>query len=130
MSCPSQCDQNTLKGHLMANSLFLAARRAMDDFAINQRIQAAVAFHAQTFLNKPDSAEKYYAIAALLNPQSLDATMMALVLVDESIASKVVVAEDGERVDTSGVPDETILARVAASWPLVSAKYTRNPLAS
>ena len=113
----------------MSDSLFLAAARAMDDFAIKQRIRAAVAFHAQSLLGSSGN-QTNYAVTALLNPQALDATMMALVLVDESIASSVVVTDDGERVDTSGVPDETILARVKAAWPLVSAKYPKNPLAS
>lgn len=111
----------------MSTSLFLAAARAMDDFAIKQRIRAAVAFHAQSLISGSGNATNY-AITALLNPQALDDTMMALVLVDESVASKVVVSDDGERVDTSQVPDDTILGRVQAAWPLVASKYPTNPL--
>lgn len=110
-------------------SLFLAAARAMDDFAIKQRIQAAVLFQAKGLLDKTGNARNY-AVHAVMNPQELDPTMMALVLVDEAIASKVVVSEGGERVDTSAVPDETILGRVQAAWDLVAFKYTRDPLAS
>ncbi|GGL83590.1 hypothetical protein [Glutamicibacter protophormiae] len=111
----------------MAESLFLAAARAMDDFAIKQRIRAAVAFHAQTLLSG-NGNETNYAIAALLNPQALDATMMALVLVDESIASMITVSDDGQTLDTSTVPDANILSRVQAAWPLVASKYPSNPL--
>lgn len=110
-------------------SLFLAAARAMDDFAIKQRIQAAVLFYAKGLLGTNNSSG-FYAIHAVLNPSELDPTMMALVLVDEAIASRVIVDADGGRVDTSEVPDETILGRVQAAWPLVASKYTKNPLAS
>ncbi|MGP7815339.1 hypothetical protein [Glutamicibacter soli] len=111
----------------MSTSLFLAAARAMDDFAIKQRIRAAVAFHAQTLLSD-NGNQTNYAIAALLDPQTLDATMMALVLVDEGIAKAIQVSPDGQSVDTSSVPDDLILARVRTAWPLVASKYPTNPL--
>lgn len=110
-----------------SKSLFLAAARAMDDFVIRQRIQTAVLFQAKGLLDKSGNARNY-AVHAVMNPQELDPTMMALVLVDEAIASKVRVDEDGGRVDTSEVPDETILGSVQAAWDLVAFKYTRDPL--
>lgn len=111
----------------MAQSNFLAAARAMDDFAIKQRIQAAVLYHAKTLLSGTGN-ETNYAIKAMLTPQELDPTMMALVLVDEQIAAQVVVGESGSSVDTSGVEDNLILSRVQAAWPLVASKYHTNPL--
>jgi len=111
-----------------SKSLFLAAARAMDDFPIKQRIRAAVAFHAKSLLAAEDGAAKNYAISALLNPQNLDETMMALVLVDQEIAAAIDVSEDGETVTTSSVPDALILVRVQAAWPLVAVKYPSNPL--
>ena len=102
----------------------------MDDFAIKQRIQAAVLFHAQSFLTLEPNKDYNYAVSALLAPQATDLTMIALVCVSEPVASLVVVGENGEAVDTSQVPDGVILTQVIASWPLVSEKYPTNPLTS
>ncbi|WP_054820449.1 hypothetical protein [Arthrobacter sp. JCM 19049] len=110
-----------------SESLFLAAARAMDDETIKWRIQSAVLFHAQGLLSQGGNNSNY-AIHAVMNPHQLDPTMMALVLVDEAIAKQVKVSENGDRVDTTGVPDETILTRVKQAWPLVAFKYPNNPL--
>lgn len=112
----------------MTDSLFLGAARAMDDFAIKQRIQAAVLFHAQSFLELEQNKEYNYAVSALLNPQSADPTMIALVCVSQPVASLVEVSNDGGAVDTSKVPDGVILTQVQRVWPLVSEKYPTNPL--
>ena len=113
----------------MAVSLFLGAARAMDDFAIKQRIQSAVLFHAQSLLGAPVAPARNYAVAAVLNPQQTDPTMIALVCVSEAVASLVVASEDGGTVDTSAVTDAVILTQVQAKWALVSAKYQADPLA-
>lgn len=100
----------------------------MDDFPLKQRIQAAVLFHAQSLLTEAVAPARNYAVRAVLSPQELDPTMLALVCVDEIVAAAVVVSADGGSVDTSGVPDSVILARVQAKWDLVSAKYQSDPL--
>lgn len=101
----------------------------MDDFAIKQRIQAAVLFHAQSFLDKPQSPEYNYAVSALLAPQTVDPTMVALVCVSEPVAALVEVTNDGGTVDTSNVPDDLILTQMQRVWPLVATKYPHDPLA-
>lgn len=131
MSVASLMHPQLLGGHPLTDSLFLGAARAMDDFAIKQRIQAAVLFHAQSFLPLEQDKSYNYAVSALLAllaPQAPDLTMIALVCVSEPVASLVVVGENGEAVDTSQVPDGVILTQVQRVWPLVSEKYPTNPL--
>lgn len=100
----------------------------MDDFAIKQRIQAAVLFHAQSFLTLEPNKEYNYAVSALLDPHSADPTMIALVCVSQPVAELVVVTDDGGTVDTSNVPDDVILTQVQRVWTLVAEKYPTNPL--
>lgn len=101
----------------------------MDDFAIKQRIQAAVLFHAQSFLTQEPNNDYNYAVSALLAPQTVDPTMVALVCVSQPVAALVEVTNDGGTVNTSAVPDDLILAQVQRVWPLVAAKYPHDPLA-
>jgi len=100
----------------------------MDDFPLKQRIQSAVLFHAATLLGGTQNTAWNYGVSALLNPQSLDPTMLALVCVDQTIAGAVVVSADGGSVTTSAVPDAAILTAVSAKWSLVAVKYPTNPL--
>lgn len=100
----------------------------MDDFALTQRIKAAVLFHGSTLLGGAAGNAKNFAIAALLNPNQLDPTMLALVCVDATVAPLVVVPDDGSTVNTTPVPDALILSTVIAKWSLVSVKYPTNPL--
>lgn len=100
----------------------------MDDFALTQRIKAAVLYHGSTLLGGAVSNARNYAITALLNPTQLDPTMLALVCVDPAVAALIVVPPDGSTVDTTPVLDALILSTVIAKWPLVSVKYPTNPL--
>lgn len=92
----------------------------MDDFALTQRIKAAVLFHRSTLLAGAVSNARNYAIIALLNPSQLDPTMLALVCVDPAVAALIVVPPDGSTVDTTGVTDALILTTVISKWALVA----------
>lgn len=112
------------------DTLLLAGARSMDDFALKQRIQAAVLYKANILLQGASGTNAWnYAVSALLRPHDLDPTMMALVSTSQAVANLITVDAKGETVDTSQVPDSLIISTVDAKWPLVSSKYKLNPLA-
>lgn len=112
------------------NSEFLKGARAMDDFALQQRIRAAVLFHGATLLTGAVAPARNYAVASFINPTQIDPTMLALVCTKPVVAASVVVPAEGTSVDTSAVLDSVILQAVKDSWALVAAKYTKDPLSA
>lgn len=111
-------------------SEFYKAAIALEDFALTKRIQAAVMYHAKTLLAGAVEPSRNFAVASVLQPSYIDPTMVALVAVDAEVTANIVVDEEtGQTIDTSAVPDDMILVKVVAAWPLVSTKYQSDPLA-
>lgn len=110
-------------------SNFLKGARAMDDFALQQRVRAATLFHGATLLTGAVTPARNFAVAAFMSPTTLDPTMLALVCTTPAIATAVIVPTTGDSVDTTPVPDSAILDAVRANWPIVAAKYKTDPLA-
>lgn len=105
----------------------LSTARALDDQRFQWRVMAACVSHAAGF-GTMVGATKNYAVSVMLNPQTVDPSMLALVALDGDVSDAILVQEDGA-VDTGPVADTDIMRVVAARWALVANKYPLDPLA-
>lgn len=104
----------------------LATARALDDPILRWRIMAAQIEHAQNF-QQMSGNPRNYALTVMLNPQTVDPSMIAMVCSDDIIAGSIEVDPVGA-VNTTKVTDDDILRVVIDKWGLVSHKYPNDPL--
>lgn len=104
----------------------LSTARAQDDQEFRWRVSAACLRFATGFAGMASGVEQNYAVHTLLNPQSVDPSMVALVATWAPVNDKITV-ENGT-VNTRAVEDGDIEDAVGESWGLVSHKYPTNPL--
>ncbi len=106
----------------------LSTQRALDDQNFKWKVMGASLIQASGFASMTVAQGKYYALSTILNPQTVDMTMVAFVAMDPVVAAAIVATETGS-VDTNPVPDAEIQRVVAAKWALVGNKYKTDPLA-
>lgn len=105
----------------------ISTARALDDQMFRWRVQAASLVKASKFAEIPAGPGQNYAFYTLLNPQAVDVSLVALVALDEAIASAIDVGPDGG-VKTDKVLDADIVRAVDSNWDTVAVKYPTNPL--
>lgn len=105
----------------------LSTMRALDDSQFKWRVMAASFLHASSFMTISEANGKFYAITTLLNPQTVDMSMVALVAMDPAVSAAITVTTDGT-VSTAAVTDADIQRVVSARWALVGHKYKSDPL--
>lgn len=106
----------------------LATARALDDDLFRWRVAAACFIHAQGYASMPAGPPKNFAITVLLNPQSVDESMVGFVSADDAVSNAITVNPGNGAVDTSNVTDADIQRVVVDKWSLVAVKYQTNPL--
>lgn len=109
-------------------SELLKAARAIEDDKFIWRVRAGAFYYAaQNLMTWASTTKEFrFATAVLLNPTSLDPSMLAFVATDPTNAGKIVL--DGVVPNTDGVTDADIMRVIAARWSLVANKYPEaNP---
>lgn len=105
----------------------LSTQRALDDMNFKWRVMGASIIQASGFANMTAAQGKNYALSTIMNPQTVDMTMVAFVAMDPTVSAAIVATDTGS-VNTSAVTDADIQRVVAAKWSLVGNKYKIDPL--